>query len=97
MTKNIEQTIEELKQKLAQAEEIKRKEEQRVIWVIGQTIIKELRKDKVLRLAIFNLLDQNIKNERDKEKINRIFSEMEGNKNEESSPSNTTTSNNSRM
>ena len=94
MTKTIEQTIEELKQKLAQAEEIKRKEEQRVIWVIGQTIIKELKKDKVLRLAIFNLLDQKIKNERDKEKINRIFSAMEGNEDEENNSSNTTPPNN---
>lgn len=94
MTKTIEQTIEELKQKLAQAEEIKRKEEQRVIWVIGQTIIKELKKDKVLRLAIFNLLDQKIKNERDKEKINRIFSAMEGNEDEENNSNNTTPPNN---
>ncbi len=94
MTKTIEQTIEELKQKLAQAEEIKRKEEQRVIWVIGQTIIKELKKDKVLRVAIFNLLDQKIKNERDKEKINRIFSAMEGNEDEENNSNNTTPPNN---
>ena len=94
MSKTIEQTIYELKQKLAQAEAIKRKEEQRVIWIIGQTVITESKKDKVLRLAIFNLLNQKIKNERDKEKINNIFSGMEENTDEENNSSNTTPPNN---
>lgn len=94
MTKNIEQTIEELKQKLAQAEAIKKKEEQRIIWLIGQEILKEIKKDKVLRIAIFKLLNEAIKNERDREKISKIFSGMEGNDNEENNSSNTTPTNN---
>ena len=97
MSKTIDQTIEELKQKLAQAEAIKRKEEQRIIWLIGQEILKEINKDKMLRVAIFKLLDESVKNERDREKITKIFSGMEENEDEKNNSSTPTTSNNNRM
>jgi len=97
MSKTIDQTIEELKQKLAQAEAIKKKEEQRIIWLIGQEILKEIKKDKMLRVAIFKLLDEAIKNERDREKITKIFSGMEENEDEKNNSSTPTTSNNNRM
>ena len=94
MSKTIEQTIDELKQKLAQAEAIKKKEEQRIVWLIGQTMLENIKKDTVLWIAIFKLLDEEIKNERDREKISKIFSAMEGNEDEENNSNNTTPPNN---